>query len=208
VPYRDTWATCEKCGKQFVFTVEEQRRLDKMGLEVEPSLCPECQEGKTMESLEEGEQAGANVEYRRRGEQRVEDRVSRVVHSLVDLGCDRRAQDQPRDPLGVISGELEGDRAATGDTDDDRAFHVDGVEERHEEGGLVLEGSVVVKRRPEKARSGGGDDFDIVSKYPVQEESLIVAARCSVKYQHGVPRTPSSDFDDTPISFDEFTPGR
>ena len=58
MPYRDTWATCEKCGKQYVFTVEEQRRLDKMGLEVEPSLCPECREGQTMESLEDGEQAG------------------------------------------------------------------------------------------------------------------------------------------------------
>lgn len=70
MPYRDSWATCEKCGKQFVFTVEEQRRLDKMGLEVEPSLCPECREGQPVEavapvesaeavaSLEEGEQIG------------------------------------------------------------------------------------------------------------------------------------------------------
>ena len=58
MPYRDTWATCEECGKQFVFTVEEQRRLDNMGLEVEPSRCPECRENKTMEALEDGEQRG------------------------------------------------------------------------------------------------------------------------------------------------------
>ncbi|MFW6082610.1 MAG: cold shock domain-containing protein [Chloroflexota bacterium] len=61
MPYRDTWATCEKCGKQFVFTVEQQRRLDKMGLEVEPGLCPDCQEEqveKELEPLEEGEQRG------------------------------------------------------------------------------------------------------------------------------------------------------
>lgn len=73
MPYRDTWATCEECKKQYVFTVEEQRRLDKMGLEVEPSLCPECREGRPAEAvaavepvesvesaapLEEGEQAG------------------------------------------------------------------------------------------------------------------------------------------------------
>ncbi|MGD9028720.1 MAG: cold shock domain-containing protein [Anaerolineae bacterium] len=43
MPYRDTWATCEQCGKQFIFTVEEQRRLDSLGFEVEPTLCPECQ---------------------------------------------------------------------------------------------------------------------------------------------------------------------
>lgn len=44
MPYRDTWATCEKCGKQFVFTVEEQRRLDEMGFEVEPTLCQDCKQ--------------------------------------------------------------------------------------------------------------------------------------------------------------------
>lgn len=67
MPYRDTWATCENCGKQFVFTVEQQRRLDKMGLEVEPGLCPECQEKQqrepvepveSVEPLESGEQRG------------------------------------------------------------------------------------------------------------------------------------------------------
>jgi CspA family cold shock protein len=63
VPYRDTWATCEECGKQFIFTVEEQRRLDKMGLDIEPSLCAECKGGepkevKQQEPLESGEQRG------------------------------------------------------------------------------------------------------------------------------------------------------
>ena len=43
MPYRDTWATCEKCGKEFVFTVEEQRRLDGAGLEVKPPAeCTRC----------------------------------------------------------------------------------------------------------------------------------------------------------------------
>ena len=58
MPYRDTWATCENCGKQFVFTVEEQRRLDKLGLDVEPTLCPDCREKKDLEPLESGEQRG------------------------------------------------------------------------------------------------------------------------------------------------------
>ncbi len=61
MPYRDTWATCEECGKQFIFTVEEQRRLDKLGFEVEPGLCPDCREkpGKKKEKvLESGEQRG------------------------------------------------------------------------------------------------------------------------------------------------------
>lgn len=48
MPYRDTWATCEKCGKQFIFTVEEQRRLDEMGFDVEPTQCPECREKKEL----------------------------------------------------------------------------------------------------------------------------------------------------------------
>jgi CspA family cold shock protein len=55
MPYRDTWATCERCGKQFIFTVEEQRRLDKMGFEVKPTLCPDCRKEKEPES---GEQQG------------------------------------------------------------------------------------------------------------------------------------------------------
>lgn len=43
MPYRDTWATCEKCGKEYVFTVEEQRRLEGTGLEVAaPAECPGC----------------------------------------------------------------------------------------------------------------------------------------------------------------------
>ena len=41
MPYRDSWATCEKCGKQFIFRVEEQRWLDKMGFEIKPTFCPE-----------------------------------------------------------------------------------------------------------------------------------------------------------------------
>lgn len=42
--YRDTWATCENCGKRFIFTIEEQRRLTESGLEpVPPALCPDCQ---------------------------------------------------------------------------------------------------------------------------------------------------------------------
>lgn len=44
MPYRDTWATCEECGEQFIFTVEEQRRLAKAGREVEPTKCPDCQQ--------------------------------------------------------------------------------------------------------------------------------------------------------------------
>jgi CspA family cold shock protein len=42
--YRDTLITCTNCGKEFVFRVEEQRRLAKRGEEIEPpDLCPDCQ---------------------------------------------------------------------------------------------------------------------------------------------------------------------
>lgn len=44
MPYRDTWIVCAQCGKKFVFSVEEQRRLAREGKMVEPpSLCPDCQ---------------------------------------------------------------------------------------------------------------------------------------------------------------------
>lgn len=53
--YRDTWATCEKCGKQFIFTVEEQRRLTELGFEAKPSKCPDCQ---SAIDLEPGQRQG------------------------------------------------------------------------------------------------------------------------------------------------------
>lgn len=44
MPYRDTWATCTQCGKQFVFTVEEQRRQAQQdGQATPPQRCPSCQ---------------------------------------------------------------------------------------------------------------------------------------------------------------------
>ena len=42
--YQDTWAICTRCGKQFVFRVEEQRRQAERGEEITPpELCPTCQ---------------------------------------------------------------------------------------------------------------------------------------------------------------------
>jgi CspA family cold shock protein len=41
--YQDTWAICTKCGNQFVFRIEEQRRQAEQGVEVTPpELCPSC----------------------------------------------------------------------------------------------------------------------------------------------------------------------
>jgi CspA family cold shock protein len=43
MPYQDTWAVCTKCGQQFIFRVEDQRRQAKRGEEVTPpGLCPSC----------------------------------------------------------------------------------------------------------------------------------------------------------------------
>jgi len=42
--YQDTWAICTRCGNQFVFRVEEQRRQAERGKEITPpELCPSCQ---------------------------------------------------------------------------------------------------------------------------------------------------------------------
>ncbi len=43
--FKDTMQTCETCGRNFVFTVEEQRRLYEMGVEGhEPKQCSTCRE--------------------------------------------------------------------------------------------------------------------------------------------------------------------
>ncbi len=41
--FADQLLTCEQCGRQFVYTVEQQRRRADLGLPVEaPALCPTC----------------------------------------------------------------------------------------------------------------------------------------------------------------------
>jgi len=41
--YQDTWVICTKCGAQFVFRIEDQRRQAERGAEVTPpELCPSC----------------------------------------------------------------------------------------------------------------------------------------------------------------------
>lgn len=41
--FADQLLTCEQCGRQFVFTVEQQRRRADLGLPLDPpALCPVC----------------------------------------------------------------------------------------------------------------------------------------------------------------------
>jgi CspA family cold shock protein len=41
--YRDTLVTCQQCGKQFIFTVETQRKMAERGQEVKaPETCTGC----------------------------------------------------------------------------------------------------------------------------------------------------------------------
>ena len=43
--YQDTMAICTKCGKEFIFRIEEQRRQARRGEEITPpALCSSCQE--------------------------------------------------------------------------------------------------------------------------------------------------------------------
>jgi|YNPNPStandDraft_1061719.scaffolds.fasta_scaffold13673_2 CspA family cold shock protein len=52
MPYRDTSITCQKCGRSFIFAVEEQRRMAMQGKEIQfPALCPTCRQ---MENLPPG----------------------------------------------------------------------------------------------------------------------------------------------------------
>jgi CspA family cold shock protein len=41
--FRDTLVTCQECNKQFIFTVERQRKIAEQGSEVvSPDLCATC----------------------------------------------------------------------------------------------------------------------------------------------------------------------
>ncbi len=41
--FRDTLVTCQECGRQFIVTVEKQRRMAERGLEIViPDLCELC----------------------------------------------------------------------------------------------------------------------------------------------------------------------
>lgn len=41
--YQDRWVDCQRCGRQFVFRVEEQRAMEQAGRPiVAPALCPRC----------------------------------------------------------------------------------------------------------------------------------------------------------------------
>ncbi len=43
--FQDTWAICTKCGKKFVFRIEDQRRLSRQGKEITPPpFCPSCRQ--------------------------------------------------------------------------------------------------------------------------------------------------------------------
>jgi CspA family cold shock protein len=43
MPFADKMLRCAQCGTEFIFTVDEQRRMAEAGQEVvEPTLCPVC----------------------------------------------------------------------------------------------------------------------------------------------------------------------
>lgn len=83
--YRDRLVVCEHCGKEFVFRVEEQRRLAGQGEEITPpALCPSC---RGITSPEHAAQEARRAE--RRPEQRRESTPSskeEKVKATVALG--------------------------------------------------------------------------------------------------------------------------
>jgi CspA family cold shock protein len=65
--FRDTRVTCDKCDKEFILTVEEQRRTGTTGEEGVANECPACQgrkprspepdQGQVQQSLDPGQGA-------------------------------------------------------------------------------------------------------------------------------------------------------
>ena len=60
--FRDQMLVCEKCGKKFVFRVEEQRRQAELGFETEPPH--ECSNCRASEDIEPGLREGVIKWYR------------------------------------------------------------------------------------------------------------------------------------------------
>ncbi len=43
--YRDQMVTCQRCGQSFIFRIEEQKRQEALGFEIQPPrYCPLCRE--------------------------------------------------------------------------------------------------------------------------------------------------------------------
>lgn len=41
--FRDTLVTCQECGQEYIFTVEQQRKLSELDQKVEiPDMCQKC----------------------------------------------------------------------------------------------------------------------------------------------------------------------
>ena len=136
--YRDTWATCEECGKQFIFTVEEQRRLDGLGREVEPSTCAECRAGS--------------------GDQEVTRRSPGTAEAAEDTGVETESGEltgavkwyEPRKRYGFIT------RAGG----DDIFFHRNAIAQGREED--FIEGAPVTFRITESGKGPEAADVTLV----------------------------------------------
>lgn len=66
MPFADKLLTCEKCGRPFVFTVTEQRRMVEAGQPlVEPTMCPRCrvEAAKPKRKLEPGQVYEGRVKW-------------------------------------------------------------------------------------------------------------------------------------------------
>ena len=44
--FQDKTLTCSDCGKDFTFTVDEQKFYEEKGFENEPKRCPDCRKAK------------------------------------------------------------------------------------------------------------------------------------------------------------------
>jgi hypothetical protein len=117
-------------------------RVGQHGRHVRVEFCPlECREqfvGEGDEAFrseppEQDEQSRVEVEYRRRRQYRVQQRVARVEGPLVDVGGDGTQQEEPRDAVGILGREVEGGRTTTRETDDHRPLDTQFVQQRDEQ---------------------------------------------------------------------------
>jgi CspA family cold shock protein len=71
MPYQDSWAVCTRCGQQFVFRIEDQRRQAKQGEEITPpELCPSCRGSSKAERRVEPRRESQSRPTAERGAQR------------------------------------------------------------------------------------------------------------------------------------------
>ena len=120
----------------------------------------------------------------------------------------RRLEDERPGPLRVARGEMHGRRAAARKGEEGHSADAEGVEERGEQVGLLLEARAGGERRPQVPGSRPGEEAEGgIGEAGEKGRDLVVAARRAVHADHhGQGRSAARTLDGPARRDDDFTP--